>query len=246
MHHVVRISGAWVSCANVQGYRLTSPDTYTVLLEKLVEANCRPSHGTQVHMESGDNRFSSRWRRETSSVYTLDSRLRQLLGVSGCRDLPDNLGEVFPMELVTRTPHVKKPPRKKSVGHDEWQRPILLEPNKKKRVRYCQRCQDFLRISREYLTSHYLRKKSRFICLSLKACGTAGQSGYFRQDGATCHVTRESIVMIQSFFDDRATYTLRPSIITRLNTTWFLIVGIHSGRSVPQKKKNTDNLLLKV
>jgi hypothetical protein len=41
------------------------------------------------------------------------------LFVSGSRNLPENLGEVFPLSLVSRTPHVKKPPRKKSVGHDE-------------------------------------------------------------------------------------------------------------------------------
>lgn len=45
--------------------------------------------------------------------------LRQRLFVSGWRNLPENLGEVFPLSLVSRTPHVKKPPRKKSVGHDE-------------------------------------------------------------------------------------------------------------------------------
>lgn len=180
---------------------------------------------------------------KAGDIVGIHSRLRQPLCVQGCRDLPDNLGEVFPMDLVTPTPHVKNPPRKKSVGDDEWQRPILLEQDKKKRVRYCQRRQDFLRIPREYLTSHYSRKKSRSICLSVKACGTAGRSGYFRQCGATCHVTEDSMVMIQNFFDDRVIYTLRPSIITRLSISWFLIVGILSGRSVPQKKKLTTDVL---
>jgi len=38
--------------------------------------------------------------------------LRQRLYVPGWRNLPENLGEVFPVSLVTRTPHVKKAAKK--------------------------------------------------------------------------------------------------------------------------------------
>jgi hypothetical protein len=151
--------------------------------------------------------------------------LRQRLCMPGWKNLPENLGEVFPMSLVTRAPHVKKPPRKNSFGHDKWQRPTLLEPEKQKWVRYCQRSQDFRRIRREYLTSHCLRKKTLSICLSLTDCGTAGRHGYFRQYGATCHVTRETMVMIQSFFDDRVIYTLRPPTSPNLTPLDFWLWG---------------------
>jgi hypothetical protein len=65
VHHVVRISGAWVPWANVPAYQLTTPETDSIQWGKLVETKCRPSHGTQIHVESGENRLSSRWRRET-------------------------------------------------------------------------------------------------------------------------------------------------------------------------------------
>lgn len=112
------------------------------------------------------------------------------------------LAKFFPWVWLLVLHTSKKPPRKKSVGHDEWQRTTLLEPDKQKRVCYRQKRQNILRIRRAYLTSHNWRKKCRSICLSLKACGTAGRRSYFRKYGATCHVTRESKVMIQSFFDD--------------------------------------------
>ena len=165
--------------------------------------------------------------------------LRQRLCVPGWRNLPENLGEVFPMSLVTRTPHVKKRPRKKSVGHDEWQRPTLLEPDKQKRVCYCQWRQDFLIILRAYLTSHNWRKKSRFICLSLKACGTDGRRSYFRQYGATCHVTRESMVMIQSFFDDRVIYTLRPPLSPDLAPLEFWLWRYFQGKKRERERQLT-------
>jgi hypothetical protein len=239
--NVVCISGAWVSCANVPGYRLTSPDTDSILWEKLVDAKCRPNQGTQIHIGSGDNWFSSRWRRDTLSAHTLGYDSWCVCQVGGISQII--LAMFFPMDLVTCTPHVKKPPRKKSVGHDEWHRSILLEPDKKKRVRYCQRIQDFLRIPREYWTSHYLHKKSRSICRSLKDCGTAGRRGYFPQYGATCHVTGESMVMIQIFFDDRVIYTLRPPPSPELTPLDFWLWGYFQEGLFSKKLPRTTDVL---
>jgi hypothetical protein len=60
-------------------------------------------------------------------------------------------------------------------------------------------------------TSHHIIYGRNLVpSLSLTACGTAGRRGHFRQYSATCHVTRESMVMIQSFAYDRVIYTLQP------------------------------------
>jgi hypothetical protein len=167
-------------------------------------------------------------------------RLRQPLCVPDWRNLTENLDEVFPMNLVTRIPVVKKLPRRNSVWQDDWQRATLLEPDELKRARYSQRYQDFLIIRWEYLTSYWLRKKPRSICLSLTACGTAGRHCYLRQYGETCHMTRESMVMIQSLFDDdRVIYNPWPPQSPDLIPLYFWLWGyFQEGVFL---KQNTDN-----
>lgn len=113
MRHVVRISGQWVSCVNVPGYRLTSPDTDSTLWEKLVDAKCRPSYGTQIHMESGDNRFSSRWRRETVSAYTLGYDSRCVYLAAGISHII--LSNFFPW-IWLLVPHMSKSRQERRVS----------------------------------------------------------------------------------------------------------------------------------
>jgi hypothetical protein len=64
VYHAIRILGAWVSCANVLSYRITSPHPDRIQWKKLLGAKCRTSHGTQFRMGSGETSFSSLWTRK--------------------------------------------------------------------------------------------------------------------------------------------------------------------------------------
>lgn len=103
LQHVVQITEACVSCANLRDYRLTPEH------RNLADATCQISPRCATAHEN--------WRKRVyfwinaNSVVGRSSMLRQRTCIPGRSGSPENLCEDCPMNLVTLMLHVKEQPR---------------------------------------------------------------------------------------------------------------------------------------
>ena len=68
-------------------------------------------------------------------------------------------------------------------------------------------------------------------------------SGYFQQDGATCHASNESMIEIESFFDDRIiSKALWPPRSPELSPPDFFLWGALKGKAYANKPRTIQEL----